>query len=666
MASAAVDKELEEYRRIMTPPEQFEEGFSYRTVLGAIFLGFVMMPASMYMGLVVGPAHIGDAARWVTVILFLEIAKRSRVSLKQQELYVLYYMAGMALYSPFEGLLFRQYLVVSPAATDLNLIEHFSQADMSWVAPSKQYIDEHGRNFFCGGWITPILVIGLATVLHRIDHFGLGYFLYRLTSDVERLPFPLAPVGAAGAVALAESTQEKQTWRWRTFSIGTMLGLAYGTIYNAVPAVTGALFGKSIQIVPIPFIELTDKTRDILPAVATGLTVDLGLIILGFVLPFWSVVGGIVAVVATMVLNPFLFETGVLHTWTHSMKTPETQVANYFDFYLSWNIGMAMAIAVIGFWGIARGLIALRKKKQDGEDTLDFSKLWTKNVKRGDISIWISLFIYFFSTCAYIAFCAWLVPGFPVVFFLFYGFVFTPLVSYATARLEGLAGQVLNIPFVREAGFILASRWGNYQGLGIWFAPIPIHNYGVQTVGFRQVELTGTNLRSIIKTEFTVLPVILIASVLFSQFIWGLAAIPSEAYPYANLLWDMRARQELLLFSSTTGGESQFYDAINSAYIATGFGVGMVVYIVLAIFSLPTLFIYGVVRGFGHANPHGLVFELLGAMLGRLYFERRFGRDKWRQYAPVLMAGYFCGVGLISAASIAVSMISKSVSQLMY
>src|SRR3990172_6786163 len=129
----ALDKELDEYRRIMTPPDKFEEGFSWRTIVGAVFLGFVVMPASMYMDLVVGGAPIGGAARWVTVILFLEIAKRGMVTLRQQELYVLYYMAGMALSSPFSNLLFRQYLVVSPAAEDLHLADKFP----SWVAPAK-------------------------------------------------------------------------------------------------------------------------------------------------------------------------------------------------------------------------------------------------------------------------------------------------------------------------------------------------------------------------------------------------------------------------------------------------------------------------------------------------------------------------------------------------
>ncbi|MBE7466590.1 MAG: peptide transporter [Planctomycetes bacterium] len=655
------DKELEEYRSIMETPSTFEEGFSWRTVVGAVFLGFVMMPASMYMGLVVGEASIGDAARWVTVILFLEIAKRSRQALRQQELFVLYYMAGMALASPFQGLLFRQYLVRSPAAEDLQLVGVFADPDMWWVSPTKEYIEQHGRSFLSWGWFGPIALIVLGQLLGRIDHFGLGYFLYRLTSDVEKLPFPLAPVGAAGSIALAESTQDKQTWRWRTFSIGTMLGLMYGTIYTAVPAVTGAIFGKAVQIIPIPWIELTDKTSDVLPAVAVGLTVHLGLLIVGFVIPFWSVVGGMVAVISTFILNPALYKLGILKTWNASMRTPETGVANQVDFYMSWNIGVMLSIAIIGFIAIAKGLT---KSRESGG--LDLSKLWVKNEKRGDISIWTSLLIYVFSTASYIFICLWLVPGFPVLFFVFYGFVYTPVVSYATARLEGMAGQALNIPFIREAGFILASRWGDYKGIGIWFAPIPIHNYGYQTVGFRQVELTGTSLRSIIKTEFMVVPIILAASILFSEFIWSLAAIPSEAYPYANLMWDMGARTQLLLYSSTTGQESPFFDALKPLVILAAFVFGLGLFGFLSAMSLPLLFIYGVVRGFGHANPHGLIFEFIGALIGRFYFEKRFGREKWRQYAPVLCAGYFCGEGLISAASIAISMISKSVSQMLY
>ena len=97
------DKELKEYRDLLPPPDHFEEGFGWKSMVGALFIGFLMMPGSMYLGLVIGHG-IGPAARWVTIILFAEMAKRSYTQLRQQEIFVLYYMAGAAMASPFSGL----------------------------------------------------------------------------------------------------------------------------------------------------------------------------------------------------------------------------------------------------------------------------------------------------------------------------------------------------------------------------------------------------------------------------------------------------------------------------------------------------------------------------------------------------------------------------------
>jgi len=205
------DKELQEYRDLLTAPDHFEEGFDWKTVVGAVFIGFLMMPGSMYLQLVIGQG-IGPAARWVTIILFAEIAKRAHTSLKQQEIFLLYYMAGAALASPFQGLLWNQYLVQSDAARMLGLTEFFP----SWVAPAPDSPSMVARTFFHRDWLVPILLLVGAQVIQRIDHFGLGYALYRLTSDVERLPFPMAPVGALGTMALAESADEREKgWKWR-------------------------------------------------------------------------------------------------------------------------------------------------------------------------------------------------------------------------------------------------------------------------------------------------------------------------------------------------------------------------------------------------------------------------------------------------------------------
>ena len=137
---------------------------------------------------------------------------------------------------------------------------------------------------------------------------------------------------------------------------------------------------------------------------------------------------------------------------------------------------------------------------------------------RGDFNFWIAIGIYVFSTLSYVALCVWLVPNFPWIFFLGYGFLYTPIVSYITARMEGIAGQFVSLPLVREASFIAGARFFGYQGIEIWYAPIPIHNYGKATVDFREIELTGTSIRGIIKAEIVVFPVVMVASLLFSQF----------------------------------------------------------------------------------------------------------------------------------------------------
>jgi hypothetical protein len=111
-------EELAEYRSLMEAPGEFRDGFNLKTILGALFIGLVMMPGSIYLGLVVGQS-MGPAAEWTTIILFTEVARRSFAQLSKQEVYVLYYIAGgltamvgqLALSGgPFAGLIWAQFL----------------------------------------------------------------------------------------------------------------------------------------------------------------------------------------------------------------------------------------------------------------------------------------------------------------------------------------------------------------------------------------------------------------------------------------------------------------------------------------------------------------------------------------------------------------------------
>jgi hypothetical protein len=460
------DKELKEYRDLLKAPDHFEEGFDWKTIVGAIFIGFLMMPGSMYLQLVIGQG-IGPAARWVTIILFAEMAKRSFTELKQQEIFLLYYMAGAALASPFQGLLWNQYLVQSDAAKMLGLTEYIPH----WVAPAPESLSLVERTFYHRDWLIPILLLVGFQIIQRIDHFGLGYALFRITSDVEKLPFPMAPVGALGTMALAESTEEKQkSWKWRVFSIGGVIGLMFGGIYVLLPTLSGLLFTESIRIIPIPWIELSSHTEGILPAVATGIQLDLGLLFVGMVIPFWAVMGGLIGLIITVVANPILYKYGILTRWHPGMRTVDTVFANNFDFYMSFGIGLGLAIAAVGIFFVVRSFSG-KTNSEGGVQRGTLKDLFNPPPGRGDFNFWISIAIYVFSTLAYVWLCVWLVPNFPWIFFLGYGFIYTPIVSYITARMEGIAGQFVSLPLVREASFIAGARFFGYQGIEIWYAP---------------------------------------------------------------------------------------------------------------------------------------------------------------------------------------------------
>jgi hypothetical protein len=322
------------------------------------------------------------------------------------------------------------------------------------------------------------------------------------------------------------------------------------------------------------------------------------------------------------------------------------------------------------------GASLLRRKREiddSGAARIEWRNLFNPPSGRGDISIWIAMLIYVFSTTASIVVAYFLLnnahladPGSsPVTLTLiavlcFYGFVYTPIISYVSARMEGVVGMSVNVPFVREATFILTG----YRGAAIWFAPFPAFNYGAQTLYFRQTELTGTKITSMIKAEAFIFPIALVSTVVFSQFIWSIAPVPSAAFPYAEKFWEVIAFRQGVIYSSTLpGGEfGAFYQAFVPMFIFIGLGLALVLYAGFSWLGLPVLLVYGVIRGLDQSTPDVILPQFIGALLGRDYFNKKFGSN-WPQYRVVFFAGYGCGVGLVMMLSLGIVFMSKAVFQ---
>lgn len=651
-----IDKELEEFRQIMEVPSTFVEGFNWTSLLGAIFVALLMVPGAIYMGLLAGVDNVGAASQWVTVILFIEVAKRAHKSLNKAEIFVLFFMAGSALGMPFSGLIWNQFFARSDAAIAAGIAEQLPH----WYAPAPDSPSYALRTFFHVDWLPVLGLIVFGTFFGQLSSMVLGYGLFRLASDVERLPFPMAPIGAQGIMALAEDADERSikrsedNWRWRVFSIGGALGLAFGAVYLLLPTLTGALTGSPIQIFPIPFSDFTPKTGTYLPAVATGMSWDFGNLIFGMVLPFFAMVGSFIGFIACTIGNPVLYHFGILRNWVPGDSTIGTAYKNNIDFYFSFQIGIALAIAAAGFYQVAASF-RRRRKAEPAAAAVRAPTITPEG--RGDIHTWVVLVVYFLVTLTYILVSGFLIHwhrGIMAVLFSL-GFVYTPVISYVTARLEGMVGQVVEIPFIREASLILSG----YKGVACWFLPIPIANYGQMCVFYRQCELTGTRFTSIWKTQVVLFPIILVSSIFFMNFIWSLNEIPSAVYPFADMMWKLQAENACIMFSSTMGDYSIFEEAFNVLYLGLGTVFGVVLFGVMSVLGAPVMLTYGVIRGLGQTMPHAVIPQFIGALVGRYYFQRRLGL-KWRQYIPIVSAGFACGMGLVTTIGVGITFLSKA------
>ena len=630
-------------------PTEFAEGFGVKAILAGLFAAFVVLPGSMFMWLMLGQ-DLGQPAVWVTLIIFLEIAKRCRTKLTRQEMYIIWSVTFSVLGSAMgQGLNFiwMQYFVRSDAAAQFEITNQIPY----WVAPAPDSQAYLTRNLLHRDWWVPLELMALLIIWWRLALLSLGYVMFRVTSDLEKLPFPLAPIAARGVTALAES--EEETWRWRCFAVGSTIGIVFGLLYIGVPTLSGVFLRKPLYLLPVPFYDLTTKLQNIswFRAVPLAISTNLGAVMWGFVLPFWMLVGSFTAgVLGRLVLNPFLYRAGMLQMWQPGMDYIETGLANQFDFWLSFAIGTAVSVGILGFYSAFSRVIRSRRAR-----TITARGSFAPPRGRGDLPLGIAILFYAATTAWLVMLCHWLVPKFPIWILIAFGFGYTPLMSYVSTRLAGLTGYTLGIPYAREAAFVLSG----YKGVDIWFAPVPLADVSGGAATFREVELTGTRFTSYVKAQVYLLPLAVAAGLFFWSFLYKISDIP-EDYPYAMRFWPRDSTLQAFWMTATTTGNEFFMKAIKWPFMAAGASYGLVVYPVMRLLGAPTLFLYGTIQGLV-ADPAMAMPGFAGALLGRFYMVKVFGRERWSEFTPVLAAGFAAGMGLVGMGSVAIVLIAKAI-----
>jgi hypothetical protein len=669
--------EVESSEEGSTGEIKFEEGYTWKVFFGTLFVAFVMLPGAIYLGLVAGQG-LGPAAEWVTIVLFSEIMRRSFLPMKRQEIYILYYVAASLTGldpnlsisgGPFGYLVWNQYFEQSPQAAPI------AHDIPRWVVPPIGSPALIHRTFLDTAWLVPIVLLLIGQVLGRFQWMSAGYYLFRITSDIERLPFPMAPVAASGATALADAASKEESWRWRIFSIGTMVGLVFGFLYIAIPVFSSVAYGKAFQLLPIPFFDFTTNTENILPAAITGITADIGSAMAGFVIPYPIVLGSFWgSIICRILLAPILYHFGFFGNatnsgWTPGMNAIITMQVTNIKFWISVGIGLNAAVAAIGIWSVGKALIeAQKERKNRGLQQRSFAI----PKGRGDekLPMWLPLVIWIGITIFYIFLVEYLLsldskPGQPhfinPLWLVFFGLIWSPFNSYISARMIGLTGSGVSVPYLQQVAILKSG----YPYVDIWYAPIPLNDFGGIAQRFRELELTGTRFTSLFYAEMVMLVVILSASFIFWAFLWHTSQIPSSQFPYAAKFWPINATFQAIFqqINLKHGAMAYVREAIDFKRIAYGFLAGMALFGLFRLFGWSTLTYYGFIGGSG-AYPNYAIMTFIGAWLGKRYFAKRFGVTQWQMYTPVLLAGFACGTGLIAMASIALALIAKSVNYL--
>ena len=133
----------------------FESGLTVKVFIGALFVGLLMMPGSIYLSYVSGESGAG-AAPWVAVILFTELARRSFTTARRQELYMLLGLTGAAVGSgmQYRSFIWYAYFINTPQAASYEIADKIP----AWIVPAGDSVGVLTRTLIHPDWFLPIAI----------------------------------------------------------------------------------------------------------------------------------------------------------------------------------------------------------------------------------------------------------------------------------------------------------------------------------------------------------------------------------------------------------------------------------------------------------------------------------------------------------------------------
>ena len=616
-------------------------GVTPASISAILYAAFTMTPVIIFMSLSTG---LVDPYRFipvfVTLLLFTEIGRHVGKWITSQEAYVIYYMSEIVAYEAiyYQGLLRNLYFREAPYTRLFGIAEKIP----TWAAPPLGSWATVVRTLIAPEWALPLLVMLAGTAASILIDLGLSIIFSQLFIEVEKLPFPLAPIDSEAILTLTERRPEKIV----IFSLAAIVSFFYEFMIYGLPSITEALIGTRIQFIPYPWFDLTSIMEWVLPGAMLGLATDIATFTVGWLIPFdatlWLFIGSIAFFIIGNHLAlrlPLPYFERWQKEWTPGQNIAWLWQRSMYNLWASPSIGLVLALGIYTALVSAKAIVAVFRSLPKLRET------W--RVKG-----------YLTFTHAYIMISIGVIIGLAISISLYPSLWFVWIVMWAIIPIvQGLIqsrsvaeiGLGAQVPYIREAFLLSFTRPGE---VAPWMIPTKTtSSAGIIVLRIKVANMVGARPVDYYKAFAITLPLVLIISFIYWQAFWSIAPIPSTFYPWSSIQWPIAS----LTFSLWVSRSIEIFkpDVILGFFI-----IFLIVGLISRKFNLP-FSLYGLAVGVQLPPPFAINY-LMGAIIGKV-IERRIGKEKWETYRSVAIAGIFCGLGLSIALAVAITIIVRSV-----
>ncbi|MEM1582934.1 MAG: hypothetical protein QXK89_10585 [Candidatus Bathyarchaeia archaeon] len=635
----------------MQKTEEFQSGLTFRSILAIIFGIAVLLPTLLYINLVSGTIMAG-VVPYITALLFSEILRFIGKPLSAPELYVIWTLILTSGFMPFLDLIYRHYFVSSPIIQSFRTLEGspLPQVIPVWWAPpygSSAYLV---RTFFHQDWVLPILIMIVFFLLWIVQEVALAQICAVMYIEVEKLPFPFAPMSAEMIKALTERDSAKI----HAFVITIVIGAIYGFIAYGFPLIFQGIFGIYIWLIPIPWIDLTSGfwgIEKIFPGALFGLSTDILTYALGFLPPIHVVTYMFIGSMACWVFGNWYtlnFLSTLFPEWAKEWSRGSSFSLVYQRSF------MRVWVAPFFIFTLLTAIISLVKGRQYMIKTFqNLLKFLEKAKIIGYLPLPILLALYLLGTGISVLLFHYLVPNFPIWVALVVSVGGSFLNATISSRAVGETGYSITVPYLWHGAIILSG----YKGIEPWLIS-PVFSTGQAASWVNAIKvgyLTGAKPSTFFKAYLLATALSFIFSFIYVSFFWTISPIPSSLYRAVEIYWPVNVVNSCMWISGQIFAFRPQVLINSSIIFLLIFAFGEIFSRITKIpFSLISL-----VTGFTMLPPVSIAL-FVGGLLGRILMEKHFGRERWATLKPIIVTGIAVGEGISVGVCSALVMIIKS------